>query len=884
MNDTKHEIPHAVQKGRGTLWLVWLIPLVALGMTAWLIYKHYAEMGTDVVVVFENGNGLEVDKTPLLYKGIKIGRVSGVTVDRNDLFKVDVTITVDPDAVALVARKGTHFIKVEPHVSMTEISGLDTIISGVYVDLYPAAVSKEKILRLPKAYRFEGDTKYPPKRYDKGFYLTLRAEKGSVSINAPVLFNHFVVGKVIDKRLVGGDVVYTLFIEDQYRSLVKQKSRFWKVSGIDVKASLSGVKVRFDSIASLLAGGIAFSSPDKAKPATSEASFRLYDSRLASRMEEDLITLTADEAYNIDPELSHIYYRGFEVGEILDVRYDAQKEKTLFTIRLDQSFRLLANEAAWFRIVRPKIGFDGIKGLSAIASGPYITFDTAKIGAPVASRFILHDEPMPLKGRHIRLLAKRAESVRAGTTVFYRNIAIGKIESVRFGKKSERVEIDAVIAPKYADFVNDSSMFYVRSGVELDVSMHRIRFDSGSFETMVKGGIVLETPVGVSGGSKSSFVLYEDFAAYEKARYLVSGGTFFHVLMKELDALNEGAPVLYRKLKAGEVVAYDYLPEKDMIDVKLYIDRAFAGKINASTRFQNVSGLSFEMAFPDIKIETGTLESMIRGGLSFETPDPNASAVDAGHCFDIYDEEQEIARKYDRFVLWMRDGGEIKKGSPLLYKNIRIGRVEKVLLEGNMVKATVLIEKRSNHLLHSDTIFWLRNFELGVGGVQNPSAVVMGPAIALLPGREMARSDAFVLSETPPPRTYGEDGLRIELIADRKSSLKRGSPVLYRQVEIGEVESFALSDDATHVSVGCYIAPRYAHLVRKNARFYMAGALGMEVSLLGVKVQTETLATMIQGGIGMAVPDAPDEVVEEGARFKLYNEAEKEWMRWRPKL
>ncbi len=69
MSDTTTE-QHAVERGRGTLWLVWIIPLVALLMAGWLIYKHYAEKGTDIVVVFDSGKGLEVDKTPLIYQGI----------------------------------------------------------------------------------------------------------------------------------------------------------------------------------------------------------------------------------------------------------------------------------------------------------------------------------------------------------------------------------------------------------------------------------------------------------------------------------------------------------------------------------------------------------------------------------------------------------------------------------------------------------------------------------------------------------------------------------------------------------------------------------------------------------------------------------------------
>ena len=883
MSDTNHP-QHAVVKGRGTLWLVWLIPLVALVMAGSLIYKHYADKGTDIVVTFNSGKGLEVDKTPLLYQGIKIGKVTHIAIDPDDLYKIRATITVTPKAAPYVTRKGTKFIKVEPKISLTEVTGLETILSGVYIDLYPAGRSKKEILSKPLQYDFAGMDHYPPKRYEKGLYLTLQSNKAVIKLNAPVLYKDFIVGKVIDKRLEGTTILYTVYIDKRYEDLINAGTKFWKMSGLEIQANLAGVKVKMDSLATLLAGGVAFKTPEGNFAKEPKARYTLYDSELDTHLDEGIITIVADKAYNVDPSFSGVMYKGFKVGKIVSLRYDTAKSQTIFKIKLARKFRHLANTKAWFWIVRPIVGIREIKGLDAVLTGPYIAFDTQDVEAPRKERFTLHENPIPLKGRKIRLKAVHAESLKSGTAIFFRDIPIGQITKVRLipGKKS--IDVEATIFEKYTDFLNDSSMFYVKSGVEMDLSLREVHIQSGSLETLVLGGVAMVTPDTKAPRKKRDFFIYKDYKTYKMARYLRSGGATYHILMHELGSLNKGAPVLYKKLKAGEVIGYRYVPSKDLIDVTVYIEKTFRNRINASTRFKNVSGVELKMNFPDLKVKMGSLETLIAGGLLFETPDAKAPAVRPGHRFRLFDEAAEEAMFYTAFELWMPDAQGVKTGTRLLYRDFPVGKVESLALLNNMVKARVLIEKRYAHLLHSDSVFWLKTFQADLDGVKNVENAVTGPSIVLTPGLKKDRSDSFVLSPAPPPPTFGKRGLRIVLEADRRSSLDVGSPLYYRQVPIGEVESWELSEDATTVRVTAFVEPRYAHLVRANARFYIAGAFGMDISLMGVKVRTETLKTMVSGGIGMAVPDEPGPIVENGHRFRLFNEPKDAWMRWKPKL
>jgi paraquat-inducible protein B len=287
--------------------------------------------------------------------------------------------------------------------------------------------------------------------------------------------------------------------------------------------------------------------------------------------------------------------------------------------------------------------------------------------------------------------------------------------------------------------------------------------------------------------------------------------------------------------------------------------------------------------FPDLTVKAGSLKSILAGGLTFTTPDPKAAKVPDGHRFRLFTPQIEEKERYAAFEVWSPERHDIREGTPLLYKGFAVGKVKRVTLANNIIRFDMLIQKAYTRLLRPDSKIWLKTFQADLEGVKNTDTLLKGPALVITPGRAEGREHSFLLSSPPPP-TYGKPGLRVTLEGDRLSSLSPGAPVYYRQVPIGSVESYRLSDDGKYVRIGIYIEPRYAHLVRQKSRFYIAGALGMDVGLTGIKIKTETLETLIRGGIGLAVPEKPGPVAEEGTLFRLYNEPKKKWLAWRPGL
>ncbi len=109
---------------------------------------------------------------------------------------------------------------------------------------------------------------------------------------------------------------------------------------------------------------------------------------------------------------------------------------------------------------------------------------------------------------------------------------------------------------------------------------------------------------------------------------------------------------------------------------------------------------------------------------------------------------------------------------------------------------------------------------------------------------------------------------------------------MYRQLKVGQVEASRLAPDSTAVLVRIHLDDPYGDLVRTNTRFWNAGGFNIKISLLGAEVKDSSLESLISGGIGFATPDGPNlaPAAKDGDQFDLAKEADKEWLKWEPKI
>src|ERR1700729_3519104 len=271
---SEQELPvPVVQNRRWMPRLVWVVPIAAAVIGISLLVRSWQNAGPQITVTFLSGEGVQGGKTLVKYRDVTIGRVSGVVLS-SDHQTVVVTADLLKDAAGLL-KEDTKFWIVRPRIGVGTVSGLDTLLSGVYIGMETGAAAD-------RAHQFVGLENPPALSHGpRGRELQLHAARaGSLSIGAPVYFRQFHVGRVIDENLLpDGSTRVSVFVDAPFDGFVKPVSRFWNASGIDVRLGADGLNVQTESLAAVLAGGIAFDDgPMEAvtTAAVSPGDFTLY--------------------------------------------------------------------------------------------------------------------------------------------------------------------------------------------------------------------------------------------------------------------------------------------------------------------------------------------------------------------------------------------------------------------------------------------------------------------------------------------------------------------------------------------------------------------------------------------------------------------------------
>ncbi|MCB4361614.1 PqiB family protein [Quatrionicoccus australiensis] len=194
--------------------------------------------------------------------------------------------------------------------------------------------------------------------------------------------------------------------------------------------------------------------------------------------------------------------------------------------------------------------------------------------------------------------------------------------------------------------------------------------------------------------------------------------------------------------------------------------------------------------------------------------------------------------------------------TPVKYKDVTVGLVSRISLseDGSHVLVAVSMDKSAENLVRADSRFWIVRPRIGLAGVSGIDTLFSGAYIGIDAGQSEASGKNFIGLETPPTIINGAPGKSFVLHADDLGSLDIGSPIYYRRIQVGRLASYQLDPDGRGVSLQIFIDAPYDSFVGAQTRFWNASGIDVALGANGLKLNTQSLTTLLAGGIAFATP------------------------------
>ncbi len=209
------------------------------------------------------------------------------------------------------------------------------------------------------------------------------------------------------------------------------------------------------------------------------------------------------------------------------------------------------------------------------------------------------------------------------------------------------------------------------------------------------------------------------------------------------------------------------------------------------------------------------------------------------------------------------------------YKDVDVGEVSQVAIskDRKAVVVTAKLSSQARDFAVDDTRFWVVKPRVAAGSVTGLSTLLSGAYIGIDVGKSTSSRSDFVGLEVPPMLVEGQTGKRFVLHAETLGSIDYGSPVYFRKLPVGQVVAYDLDADGRGTTVTIFVKGPYDRFVTTNSRFWSTSGLDFTVDANGLRFNTESLATLVLGGLSFGTPEGqPDTpAASANSNFPLYD-------------
>jgi paraquat-inducible protein B len=281
------------------------------------------------------------------------------------------------------------------------------------------------------------------------------------------------------------------------------------------------------------------------------------------------------------------------------------------------------------------------------------------------------------KGPTITIVFEKAEGVEAGKTlVKYKDVNIGRVETVELSKDFTKVVITAKIDKSAEGLIVDDAKFWVESprvtlsgvsGIGTLLSGNHIGFEVGRSKKTRRQFVGLEVPPAITVDQPGrQFVLRAD----------------------NLGSVGIGSPLYFRRLNVGRVIGYDLAKDGRSLEIKVFVNSPYDQQVMSQTRFWHASGIDVSLGANGLSVQTQSVVSMLIGGIAFETPTsvPDSKPAAEGTVFALYSDRAAATKEKEaivvHYVLYFQGSLRgLSVGAPVSFLGLPVGEVTAVGLE-----------------------------------------------------------------------------------------------------------------------------------------------------------------------------------------------------------
>ncbi len=738
-----------------------------------------AEMGHEVELTLDWNSGID-HNAAILFQGLTIGAIESFSKIDPVSRKITAIAKVNPRVVPYLTDQSQFYI-VAPQISLGGLTNAKTLLTGNYLSIRPSLAGNP-------SNKFNVFSSKPPYKYtEPGLHLMLTSgDRSSLQVGSNVYYKQQVVGNIqaIETTAPERHLIH-IHVQPKFSHYVNNSSRFYNNSGVKISASLLGVDIQAQSLQSILTGGIAFTSQDSTQASQKKLvqngdSFSLYaNNKLAEQNISFTLDFTASEQLSTDTRL---LYRGIEIGAIHQTKIQGDYQQ--LKLGLLPEYQHILKAGTQFYLVKPSLSLSGVSDTDALFGGAYITFNLGQ--GEAKNQFTLFNQP-PVKlasspGLQLTLSTEHANVATPGSAISYRGITIGQVDNVSLNKIDDEIKVSITIDDEHRDLLQSTSRFYNAGGLTISGGLSDFVVKTESIDAILRGGI--------------SF----------------------------------------------------YNPEVSLTN-------SLSSSLITSTQVEELSNFTL------FKHEE--------------------HAKDAGQTISIH----------------FNDITGLKINTKVIYQEQTLGTIERLIFTKDKIGVTalVLLNDLGSQFARQGTKFWKIEPQIGLVGSKNIAALLDGAFIGLLPSHnvEAKLKNEFEALELAPTVEQLSYGLNIKLTAARLGSVRVGNPVLYRQIKVGKVIGTDLSATADQVNIFINIAKRYSPLVNEKSQFWNTSGINIEAGIFsGINIDSESIETLIAGGIAFATPvvdenndkEQDDETKSLPGSFILHQDVDKDWLEWQPRI